>query len=303
MRQALVALAAVCSVNLMVSGAAGQAGSEPVEPAKPRVYALVAAVGEKLSVVADGPVTGTHLSPYRRSTIDVPNDVLNRFVLHGLDAAVAKLDPKSQRIHFIRAATPLDEVAPSEREAMAVGQIIEALKAVPQRSEWERIVVAVPAYQALAHNGMASKLQGFGIFSEPMCQVGCGSTRRVDVRPLVDSEPLDGVDAVTSEDTTIKARTYLAPFSYIAVWILDPVSLEVLDKQQGFDNQKLAERVYKEPLDLDRSSTRAYVSGRIARLIESSVGEAVMRSAANRKLGDVRVGDVKVVTPPPDTEK
>jgi hypothetical protein len=289
-------------MSLMARGAAGQAATQPTEPGRPRVYALVAAVGEKFSVVESGPVTGTHLSPYRRSTTDVPDNILNRFVLHSLDVAVAKVDPQSQRIYLFLPAAQLDGVAPSQRESMAVDRIIEALRGMPQRSEWERIVVAIPAYQALERNGIASKLHGFGIFSERRCQAGCASLSRTDIRPL-DPEPLDGVDAITSEDKAIKARTYLAPFSYIAVWILDPESLTVLDRQQGFDNQKLAEPVYKQSLDIDQSSTRAYVSTRIASLIELSVGEAVMRSAVKEKLGTVRVGDVKDVTPPRDTGK
>ncbi len=236
MRQALAALAALCSLHPIVCGAADPPATQPVEPAKPRVYALAAAVGNEFSVVEDGPVTGTHLSPYRRSTVGMPDDALNRFVLHSLDVAVARIDPRSQRIYYFRPAARLDGVAPSQRERAAVGQIIEALKGVPQRSEWARIVVAVPAYQALAQNGMASKLQGCGLFSEPMCQAGCARLSPVDARAL-DPEPPDGVDAATSEDEAIKARTYLAPFSYIAVWILDPKSLEVLDKQQGFDTR------------------------------------------------------------------
>ena len=86
--------------------------------------------------------------------------------------------------------------------------IVAALEDMPQRTASDRIVVVTPAYRALEQSGLPSKLQGFGIFSEPRCQAGCDYRR-----PTIGDQP-DGVEAVTSEDKTIKARTFLAPFSY-----------------------------------------------------------------------------------------
>jgi hypothetical protein len=63
---------------------------------------------------------------------------------------------------------------------------------------------ATPACRALELNGLARKLQGFGLFSETPCQGRCAD----DLHSLGQ----DGVDAVTSEDKTIRARNYIAPF-------------------------------------------------------------------------------------------
>ena len=145
---------------------------------------------------------------------------------------------------------------------------------------------ATPAYRALGLNGLARKLQGFS-FSETPCQGRCAD----DLHSLGQDE----VDAVTSEDKTIRARTYIAPFSYIEVWVPDPKSLAILDKQQGFDSQKLADPSYK-PLDISQSVGQKYVAGRISSLIELSVGGAVMHSELNRR-GKVEVGEPKVVNP------
>ena len=106
-----------------------------------------------------------------------------------------------------------------------------------------------------------------------------------------------GVDAITSEDKSIKARTFIAPFSYIDVWVLEPKTLAVLDKQQGFDSQKLAEPIYKAPLDLGKSEDRKYVARRITGLIESSVGEALAHSKLSTRRGKVEAGDLRVVNP------
>jgi hypothetical protein len=276
-----------CLINLATGLAYGQAATEAANSVKPRVYALVAAVGEQFSVVYEVQSIGSHLSPYRRSTTEVPNNILNRLALHGLDKAIANIDPDSTRIYMAFSAAQMAGVAPSERESVAISTIVAELEKMPERKEWDRIVIATPAYRALELNGLANKLQGFGLFSQPLCQGRCGD----DLHQLGQ----DGVDAVTSEDKTIRARTYIAPFSYIEVWVLDAKSLAILDKQQGFDSQKLGEPRYK-PLDLSQSGGQKYVAGRISSLIELSVGEAVMHSELNRR-GKVEVGEPKVINP------
>jgi hypothetical protein len=290
--RSIVAAIGFCLINLATGPAYGQAVTEPANAIKPRVYALVAAVGEQFSFVSEVPSIGSRLSPYRRRTVEVANNVLNRLALHGLDKAIANIDPDSKRIYMALPAAQMAGIAPSEREGVAIKTIVAELEKMPQRLEWDRIVIATPAYRALELNGLANKLQGFGLFSQPLCQGGCGD----DLHMLGQ----DGVDAVTSEDKTIRARVYIAPFSYIEVWVLDPKSLAILDKQQGFDSQKLGERGYR-LLDLTESVNQNYVAGRISSLIERSVGGAVMHSELNRT-GKVEVGEPKVVNPD-DTRK
>ena len=285
--RSIVAAVGFCLIDLATGAAYGQAATEAANSAKPRVYALVAAVGEQFSVVSEVQSVGSHLSPYRRRTIEVPNNILNRLALHGLDKAIANIDPDSRRIYMALPAAQMAGISPSEREDVAISTIMAELEKMPQRLEWDRIVIATPAYRALELNGLASKLQGFGLFSQPLCQGRCGD----DLHSLGQ----DGVDAVTSEDKTIRARTYIAPFSYIEVWVLDPKSMAILDKRQGFDGQKLGEPRYKS-LDLSQSVGQKYVAGRISSLIELSVGEAVMHSELNCS-GKVEVGEPKVINP------
>jgi hypothetical protein len=143
---------------------------------------------------------------------------------------------------------------------------------------------------------MPTKLQGFGVFSERLCQGGC--TNWLSRIPTdIDPEPVNGPEALTSEGKTIRVRTFIAPFSYIEVSVLDPKTLVVLDKQQGFDNQKLAEPVYKVPLDFSQTEAQKYLADRLVGLIELSVGEAVMHSEVNLRRGHVEVGEPKLVDP------
>ena len=278
--------------------ARGETASDTIAPAPPRVYALVAAISEQFSVVQAVSTTGTHLSPYRRSTAEVPNNILNRFALHSLNKAIAAIEPDSTRIYLSLPPAQMDGVPASKRDSVAIAAVVAALEKMPQRLEWDRIVVVTPAYRALDQGGLPSKLQGFGIFDEPRCQAGCFPSMRTSGS---DSEPPDGVDAVTSEDRNIKARTYLAPFSYITVWVLDPKTLAVLDKQLSFESQKLAEPTYKPALDLSKDDVQEYLFRRVANLIEISVDEAVMHSEINLRRGIVTVSPVREVSP--DEEK
>lgn len=292
-----IALAAGCVLAGLVTGQAyADAASESIKPGEPKVYALIAAVGEQFTVVSDVQVTGSHLSNYRRSTSQVQNNILNRIALYGLDSAIAKIDPASKRIYMSLTTTQMDSVAPSKRDEAAIGAVVAELEKMPERAQWERIVVATPAYRALDLDGMASKLQGFGVFSERLCKTGCATFLGGIPRELT-PEPLDGVDAVTRDDEKIKARTFLAPFSYIAVWVLDPKTLAVLDKQQGFDNQKLAEPHHKPALDLSQSDAQQYLLGRMVTLINTSIGAAVMNSEINERRGKVEVGEPELVDP------
>jgi hypothetical protein len=56
--------------------------------------------------------------------------------LHGLDKAIANIDPDSKRIYMALPAAQMAGVAPSEREGVAISKIVSALEKMPQRLEW-----------------------------------------------------------------------------------------------------------------------------------------------------------------------
>jgi len=274
-----------------------QTAAEPSSAAKPRTYALVAAIGEHFDQVHEVQSTGSHLSPFRHKASTVPNNALNRLALHSLDKAIASIDPSSTRIYLTLPPAQMDGVPPWQRDSVAIASVVAALDKYPQRSEWDRILVATPAYRSLDQNGMAGKLQGFGIFNEPLCQAGCENSLLPGPGRGIIPEPPDGIPATTMDDQPIKARTYIAPFSYIEVWVLDPKTLAVLDKQQVFDSQKLAEPSYKPPLNVSDADMQKYLAGRFVNLVELSIGEAVMHSEVNLRNGKAEVGPVKVIEP------
>jgi hypothetical protein len=234
--------------------------SQPT-PSSQGVHALVAAVGEQFSVVSEVQSTGSHLSPYTRRTIEVPN-ILNRLALHGLDKAIANIDPDSKRIYMALPVAQMAGVAPSEREGIAISKIVSELEKMPQRLEWDRIVIATPAYRHWNSTAWLASSRDLAFSRNRFVKQGAAT---------IYTPGQDGVDAVTSEDKTIRATTYIAPFSYIEVRVPDPKSLAILDKHRGFDSQKLADPSYK-PLDISQSVGQKHVVGRISGLIELSVG-------------------------------
>jgi hypothetical protein len=285
---ASLAFSVICGVSL------GQTADAPVEPAKPKTYALIAAIGEEFTTVSEYRAqVGTHIAPYRRTTEKVSDNLLNRLALHSLDKAIAAIDPSSTRIYMSLPAAQVDRVTPSKRDSAAIGAITAELAKMPQRVEWDKIVVATPAFRALARDGMAGKLQGFGIFNQPQCQAGCPNWRMPGSG--TEAEPLDGVDALSSDNTTFKAKTFIAPYSYIKVWVLDPKTLEILDMQQGFDSQKLAEQRHKP--SMEPTDWQNYVASRIVTLIELSVGEAVLRSDIIVPKGKGTAGPIRRIDP------
>ena len=292
--RSIAAAVGFCLAWMAAGASHGQVADAPPEPAKPMVYALIAAIGDEFTTVTEARHVGSHLSPYRRSTQKVPDNVLNRLALHSLDKAIGAIDPSSTRVFMSFSAAEVDRLPPSKRDGAAISTIRAELAQMPQRLEWDRIVVATPAFRALDRDGMPSKLEGFGVFSEPQCQA-CGGFTKIPRGPI--QEPPDGVDAVTSDNKSIKASTYIAPYSYIKVWVLDPKTLEILDMQQGFDSQKLAEQGYKAPLDFNDSDAQKYLAGRIVTLVEMSVGQAVMHSELNTPKGKSEVGPIRRIDP------
>ena len=263
------------------------------EVAKPKTYALIAAIGEEFTTVTETRQVGSHIPPYRRSVEIIPDNMLNRLALHGLDNAIVAIDPSSTRIYMSLPAAEVDRVRPAKRDSTAINAVLAVLEKTPQRLAWDRIVVATPAFRALARDGMASKLQGFGSFNEAQCQAGCPNWRMPGSD--VAAEPRDGVDALSSENKTFKAKTYIAPYSYIKVWVIDPKTLEILDMQQAFDNQKLAEQRFKPAMDM--AEWQKYFVGRVVALIETSVAEAALRSDAIAPKGNATVGPIKRIDP------
>ena len=85
--------------------------------------------------------------------------------MHSLDVAIENVDPESQRVYLSLSAVPMDGVPAPKQDSFALGIIVAELEKIPERLNWDRIVIATPAYESLARNGMPGKIQGFGMFA------------------------------------------------------------------------------------------------------------------------------------------
>jgi hypothetical protein len=265
-------------------GCASAFAEERAEPH--RVFALAAAMGDRFSAVHEVQSTGTNLPPYRRRSLDVQGDGLNKVVLKALGDAVAATDPGAERIYLsVRRPGALQD-RPSSLEESALDTVLEQLRGMP-RGAWHRIVVATPAWRNSARDGLANGMGGIGLFTQPLCQ---GDIRFCDTR----SRPgTAGVSAQTPSGETETASRFVAPFFFARITILDPATLEVLDTQEIFDHDKLFDPD-SGAMDMNQSVDRKVLAAKIVGRIEASALEAVRRSELR---GTVDVKERGEVTP------
>ena len=217
--------------------------TEPPAPSsRPRTYVLVAAVGDEIGIVSEGARTGTHMSQFRRTSADVPDNLLNRLVLNMMDAAVVKLDPESRRIYLTLAPGHLNGVDPMKREAAAIEKIVAALRPMPQRADWDRIVIVTPTF-CTDLEGLPGKLQGPGCSSRTPVRGGWGSGLRLRLVQHRCAAAVGKPEATTrtaGHPRQLLRRAVL----YMQLWVLNARTLEVIDHQKAFDSKKLYSRTW-----------------------------------------------------------
>lgn len=197
-------------------------------------YAMISAVGESFSIVRQKQQVGSHLEPYRRTVIEMPDNALNYAVLRGLDRALAEAEPTSQRI-FITLKTPdLAKINPQDREQAILQQLKLSIADLSQRAEWDRIILVTPRYHYGELNRLGTKLHGLGIYIQPLYS---GSM-------TVEGEETDfdaqfGDQAVTPDGKAINAKRYIAPYFYTSLWVLDAKTLAPLSQEIRYDTRKI----------------------------------------------------------------
>jgi len=260
----------------------GQAAPEPDKAAKPKVYALVAALGDEFTLISQKPTIGSRLSPYVRLTIDMPKNTMNRAVLVGLDEAMASTDPGSKRVYFTLPVADKDSLKDYERESVAISDVVSILEKMPERAEWDSIVIATPAYKAFELNGVPGRLSGFGVFYQGLRGIGFGDE--------------NGEDGETPEGKYVRNQRYTAPFSFIEVWVLDAKTMKVIDRQRRFDNKKLFDPLAGTQ-NITQNIDKTVLMKNVASLIERSTFAAVTHSEILNRRGLVDVGNVKEAKP------
>ncbi len=271
-RQGLVHLSlATIGALFAVSGAA-QVAETLVAPAaagaKPKVYALVAAVGSQLNVVHLKRGVGSNLDPYTRTSIAVPDQRLNFVVLRAVDRSIAKVDPQSTRVMLQFSEPDLTLFPHNQRHAASATALLAAMKSLPDRSNWDEIVMITPRYARTGSDLMGNKLWGVGVYVQPLASDA--STESSDLANLLAAE----ADTVSSRGEMDSSSTFVAPYAYLSFTVLNAKTLEVVRKVDRLDSRKVNDKDC-ESVDLFKCFDADQHGAMIERMVERAASRAV----------------------------
>jgi hypothetical protein len=289
----MIAIDSPCRMLLPRRGLARiRAGAAaPAPPPKPTVYALVSAVGGDLTFVRNREQVGSNrVDTYHRLTLKIPDASLD-----GAGAARHRQGDPRQRA---RRGAALH--APQPRRAGGRGRAEEGRGRARQAGQGlrrharaaavgqdHRHHAQVPVPVARPH---ASKLSGLGVYVQPLRSAtggGVGSGIE-DIAP-------GGVTA--DEDTTSpdgeynRSSTYVAPYFYTQLWILDAKTLTVLDTEERYDYQKIYDWRWTAN-DVQRNLSPEQMAETVQAFVERSAARATREA-----VGTVTVGEPKLVNP------
>ncbi len=251
-----------------------------------RTYALVSAMGDIFNAGHEVQRTGSRLAPYRNRPIEAPDNILDKLALASLDEAVTKMDPAGQHIRFSVALSKEVQSRPVSLEEAAFRKAVEALREIPGREAWHRIVLVTPSMTGMEREGLGSRLQGMGLFIQPLCQ---GEQQFCDSRSQPEST---GVKVETPSGETTTASRFVAPFLAMKMWILDPATLTVLDSQEVFDYRRIWDPKSRS-LDPTKIVEGKVIARRFVELVEKSTLDAVMHSELRGTVDVNERGEVK----------
>lgn len=249
------------------------AASAIVAAEPPRTYALVGAIGKRFEVVTALESKGTHLPPYDRAAYVIGGDLLNRLAVQGLDQAMARAEPESRRV-YLTTTTQRPEIE----------LVVEELRKV-DRVGWDRILVALPAHRAQDKERMPPRTRGMGLFAQPLCQSdhrSCDQGFRPQFGPM----------ALTPGGDEINANTFVAPYAFVEIWVLDPKTLAVLGRSANHGHRKLTDETGK-LTGIINGSNKEFLARQIVEVVQTSTAEALANGILR---GEVEIREKGPVT-------
>ncbi len=269
------------------------ASAQQVAAPKPKVYALISAVGDQITIVTQKQSVGSNiLDNYRRDVFKIPGNALNASILKGLDRAIEQKEPGSTRILATLNALEMEGVRPIDREKVAMTKLLATLEKMPQRMEWDTIIVITPKFQFSERKGMGTKLEGIGIYIKPL---ESGKLSNDDGSEILGS---DGEETITPDGKVGKRSSrFVAPYNYTQTWVFDAKTLKVLETSARYEFQ----RIY------DQNSTAINVAQSIplekmAEILSNFVERSVARGVGEA-LPSIEIGEIKPVATAPDKPK
>jgi len=254
--------------------------------AMPKVYALISAVGSEISYVRQRLQVGSNFEPYYRNTLPVPDSTVDTAVLRGLERAILQEDPDAKRVYLRLAPTEVRDVLPYKRGDVVPERALAALARMPDRKDWDRIILVTPRFLGAAREGMGTKLHGIGVYVQPL---GRGRRGNPDLEMGATVDP----DTVSPEGEKSRSNVYIAPYFYAQVWIIDAKTMQVLETRERYDFQRLYDPK-SSAIDVAKSIPVEQLAAMVQKFIERASARAL-----NESIGEVTVKELKVVDPAP----
>jgi hypothetical protein len=282
MNKVLQGLIGALTLTVAATGYAQQ-----VATPRPKVYALISAVGDQFTMVTQKQSVGSNvLDNYRRDVFKVPGNMLNTSILKGLDRAIEQKDPSSVRILATLNALEMEGVRPLDREKIAMGKLLTALEKMPQRMEWDTIIVVTPKYQYSARKGMGSKLEGIGIYIQPLEGNKLNTDEGLEILGTEGEEETIGPDGKPGK----RSNRYVAPYNYTQTWVFDAKTLAVLETSARYEFQRIFDQE-STALDIAKSIPPEKMAELLTKFVERSVARGV-----GEALPTIEIGEIKPVT-------
>lgn len=300
MIQIRIALITVAGLALLAQAHAQDSGmwvnpkefkAAPPEPAKPEpsqtesgekkaVFAIASAIGGQLNYIVARQSVGSHLDPYERTTLAVPDYSLDALVMRGIDRVVARRFPDTDRVFMRLNPSQLEGVPPPDRERVAFARLTAELQQMPERAGWDRIVVVTPHYRGFERAGLGSRMHGVGVFVQ-------GQNN--------DSAERQGNYEVIEPDGTpgrMRKNNYIALYYYAKLFILDARTLQVLEESPWLIDEKI-NNTSSDAVNIAKSLTIEQLSSRLEVFAEKASGEALNKTLR----GTIVPGEIKPVSP------
>jgi hypothetical protein len=284
----LSASLAFSSLALLTATAGTIANAAAQTTTPPKTIALVSMVGDEFTYVVQRERTGSNIiDHYKRTTVRVPGQGINMSVLRGLDEAVRREHPESERVllaipHDMNTLPP----APKEREEAAFKKAMSLLEQFPQRKDWDQIVLVTPRWLFSERGGMASKLSGVGLYVQPLESAKLESDNGENLLSDLGLQLEEEVDTL-KRGQTARSQTYVAPFFYAVVSTIDAKTMRVIKREERYDFRKIT-NPDSTALRVQASFEPEQLAGAIDKFIET----AALRSVTEKR-GTVEIGPVR----------
>jgi hypothetical protein len=192
-------------------------------------------------------------------------------------------------LHYMRLnPRELEGVSAQKRGEAAIGKLAKAFDGMPERMQWDKIIIITPKYLFPSRSRMASKLHGLGVYVQPLYSAsGSGTASGLGVEDLAPSGVSADEQVVDEDGEVNRSSRYVAPYFYTQLWILDARTLAILDSEERYDFQKIYDWRWT-ATDVQRNLSPEQMSEAVGAFVERSAARATREAVGTVTVGEPR---------------